>query len=179
MRVLVVGDSWASAVEADTGKDAGWPQILGIEDEYRRGVAGSTAREWATNQDGILSDAEVMESDTVIISLLGNDAREIWSDGKVTHDEVFMALGAMRMVAERLRRERTIVMLYADPFQGKDPEYAYGLQMLNAGLRMATWPATFLDLGKVLKPEHFDGKDIHPTRKGHEVIASAVEELLV
>ena len=41
-RVLVVGDSWASAHEQDTGnQNAGWPEFLGIPGGMRQAKAGA------------------------------------------------------------------------------------------------------------------------------------------
>lgn len=81
--ILVIGDSWASAYEADTKQDAGWPEIMGIPVDLRQGISGSTAIEWAANEDGRFGWAIGTEARIVIISLLGNDARAAVSDGRI------------------------------------------------------------------------------------------------
>jgi len=179
MSVLVVGDSWASAVEGDTGLDRGWPSIMDIPIEYRQAIAGSTAEEWAANKDDRLSKAMETKTDTVIISLMGNDARAAYADGKVTSDEVSRALVAMRAVVKKVSRGRNaFVLLYADPFSGNDPSHKLILPVLNGAIRMASFGyAQPLDLGDVLGPKDFDGKDIHPTRAGHEVMAEYIGKI--
>ena len=75
MSLLVIGDSWASAHEADTDNpNAGWPEILGIPSERRQAVAGSTAAQWAADFDGRLSRAIQTPSQAVFVSIGGNDA---------------------------------------------------------------------------------------------------------
>lgn len=180
MKILAVGDSWASAVEGDTGMDRGWPEVMGIPEHCRQGISGSTAYEWAQNKDERLSRAMEANADIIFLSLMGNDARHAYEDGKVTSDEVSRALTSMRDVVKMLSgRSRVIAFLYADPFAGKDLIYKYGLPMLNAGIRAATFlRAECIDLGDVLGPEHFDGKDIHPTRVGHEVMAEYLKGIV-
>ena len=151
MEVLVVGDSWASAVEGDTKKDAGWPDILGVDPEYQQGVGGTTAYQWSHDHNGMLTKARETECDTLIVSLMGNDARAALSDGKVTHDEVLTALGSMRNVLNWLCRKRTFVILYADPFSGKNTQSRAGIPILNAAIRFVVQgDAHFIDLGEIL-----------------------------
>ena len=66
MSILVIGDSWSAAREADTVLDRGWPEIMGIPAELRQGVSGSTAAEWAANTDGMLTRAMQTKADTLI-----------------------------------------------------------------------------------------------------------------
>ncbi len=76
---LVIGDSWASAYEADTGnKNAGWPDFMEIEPNLRQGISGSTANQWASDHNGSLSRAIATPSNTVIISLMGNSRKVIF-----------------------------------------------------------------------------------------------------
>ena len=35
-----------------------------------------------------------------------------------------------------------------------------------------------LDLGTVLRPEHFDGVDIHPNEAGYQAMAAAVMDVI-
>ena len=181
--ILVVGDSWASAHEADTGNvDAGWPEIMGVPENLRQAVAGSTAEQWAQNFDGRLDKARETKTSKAFVSLMGNDARRAISDGKITADEMARALTSMREVilAVEWNRDKTFVLLYTDPYSGKDPKAAMGVQMLNGAIRAACHglDVEFYDTSRVLKPEHFDGKDIHPTRAGHEVLAADIKGIV-
>jgi len=176
---LVVGDSWSSAVVAGEGDHAGWPLNLGIAGEMRQAVAGSTAAQWAADFDGRLTRAAQTQAETVILSLLGNDAFAALADGTVTPDEVIAGVTALRYVVETVRKGRTIVLLYADPFCGRDPRSAIACPLLNSAICGAL-PAgveTF-DTRSVLRPEHFDGRDIHPNRAGHEAIAAGLRDML-
>lgn len=176
---LVVGDSWSSAVVAGEGDRMGWPLLLGIPDEMRQAVAGSTAAQWAADVEGRLTRAAQTEAYVVILSLLGNDAFAALSDGTVTPEEVSAGVSALRRVIETVRKFHTIVLLYADPFGGRDLRSAIACPLLNAAICSAL-PAgveTF-DTRTVLLPEHFDGRDIHPNHAGHEAIAAGLRELL-
>ena len=181
MNILVVGDSYAAAREADTGKDEGWPKFLGVPAELNLGVSGSTADEWARNKDGRLQHAASIKpgSGIVVISLLGNDALKAWEDKKVTANEVFMGLWGLRVVVSKLKQARTYVLMYPDPYCGKRPEIAMAVPILNGAIRAACLglDVEFVDLSMLLKPAHFDGKDIHPTRAGHAYLATKLREL--
>ena len=180
MKTLVIGDSWASAVEADTGDEAGWPEIMGIERGLRLGVGGSTAAQWAADKDEWLTQARQTEADVVLVSLLGNDARHAVSDGRVTADEIETGLRDMRAVVEAVLRPLTIVLLYADPFCGAQAQARVGVPLLNGAIRWACngLPVVFADTGAWLTQEHFDGRDIHPTRAGHAVIAAQMLDII-
>jgi len=84
MEVLVIGDSWASAREADTGIDAGWPHLLSVAASHRQGISGATAMQWAADHEGWLSRARHTPADAVIVSLLGNDARLALEDPAIS-----------------------------------------------------------------------------------------------
>lgn len=176
---LVLGDSWSSAVVAGEGDRAGWPLMLGIPDDMRQAVGGSTAAQWAADFDGRLTLAAQTPAYTVILSLLGNDAFAALSDGSVTPDELVAGATALRWVIETARKARTIVMLYADPFSGTDQKAAVVCQLLNAAIEysLPNGVETF-DTRTVLRPEHFDGHDIHPNRAGHEAIAAGLRDML-
>lgn len=176
---LIVGDSWSSAVVAGEGDRAGWPLVLGIADDMRQAVGGSTAAQWAADFDGRLTRATQTPADTVILSVLGNDAFAALSDGSVTPDEIVAGVSALRRVVEAVRKARTIVMLYTDPFSGRDRQSAVLCPLLNAAICSALPDgAETFDTRTVLRPEHFDGKDIHPNRAGHEAIAAGLRDML-
>jgi len=180
VRTLVIGDSWASAVEADTGNDAGWPEIMGVPRELRLGVSGSTAAQWAADHEGWLTRAQQVEADAVIVSLMGNDGRHAMSDGRVTISEIAGMVRSTRAVVESVQRRLTIVLLYADPFGAEHEQSAMGVAALNMAIRWAGrgMPVVYAPTGDWLTGEHFDGRDIHPTRAGHEVIAHRMRELI-
>jgi lysophospholipase L1-like esterase len=179
MKTLVIGDSWASAIEADTGLDGGWPLMMGLAPEMRLGVSGSTAAQWAADKNGWLTMARQTEADAVMVSLLGNDARHAVSDGRVTADEIAAGLRDMRAVVEAVQRPLTIVLLYADPFCGDQAQARVGVPLLNGAIRWACngLQVVFADTGAWLTRAHFDGRDIHPTRAGHTVIAEKMRDL--
>ena len=176
---LVVGDSWSSAVVAGEGDRMGWPLMLGISDDMRQAVAGSTAAQWAADFDGRLTRAAQTPADVVIVSILGNDAFAALADGTVTPDEVSAGVSALRRMVETVRKSRTIVLLYADPFGGRDIRSAIACPLLNAAICGAVPDGveTF-DTRTVLRPDHFDGTDIHPNRAGHEAIAVGLAAML-
>jgi len=173
--ILVIGDSWASAIESDIGVDGvGWPAIMGIDPQYRLAVAGSTAVQWASDYSAWLTRAKACMTDTVVISLLGNDAIQALADGVLSGEEVADGLAAMHSVVQAIQRKRTIVMLYADPFSGADARARIGVPMLNAAIQLVCSPlgVIFADTSKWLNSDHFLPPNIHPTRAGHEIIAS-------
>ncbi len=179
MKVLVIGDSWASAREADTGMDAGWPHLLSVAPSHRQGVSGATAMQWATDHEGWLSRARHTSADAVIVSLLGNDAR-LALEKPATGRELDAGLGHLRTVVDAVLRPLSIVMLYADPFGGRDVRAQSAVSSLNAAIRRACRgrPVVFADTARWLKPEHFDGSDIHPTRAGHGALAQGLAGLI-
>ena len=176
--VLIIGDSYASAYEGDTGIErGGWPVMMNIPVSHRHGISGSTADEWNSNVGGRLEAAKTTAANIVIISLMGNDARAAISDGQVTPDEISNALSDMRKVVKVMLRPLTIVLLYPDPFSGKNLQSRVAVPLLNGAIKSACAeiPVVFADTGLWLKPEHFGGIDIHPNIAGHKVIA---EEML-
>jgi len=178
MKVLTVGDSWSSAIESDTGKDEGWPDIMEVD--YRQAIAGSTAEQWVAGKDGILNKAAETKADVVILSLLGNDARKAMADGDVSLAELSYGILNLNFVVRKVQKERTIILLYADPFCGADKQIHRQVTLLNhiimascAGLGVEYFYSQ-----RFLTEDHFDGKDIHPNRAGHEVIAKKMTEFL-
>ena len=174
---MTVGDSWASGVVAGSG--CGWPLLLGIPDALRQAVSGSTAQQWAMDFDGRLTRAARTQADVVVISLLGNDAMAAMTDGAVTVRDVADGLKHLRCVIEEVRKPRTIVMLYADPFVGLQTRFAVAVQMLNVAICSQLPPGveTF-DTRTVLRHEHFDARDIHPNADGHVAIARALGAMI-
>ncbi len=178
-RTIVFGDSWSSAVVAG-GSDGGWPVILGVPEENRQGVSGSTAAQWVSDFEGRLVLVQETDADTVIMSLMGNDARHALADGEITADEVSNALLNMRRVVAHASKLNTIVLLYADPFSGTNAMSAKLVPLLNGAIKAACYgiPVIFADTSEWLSEQHFDGSDIHPTQEGHIVIARNMKILI-
>lgn len=179
-KILVVGDSWASAVVAGDPEHLGWPSLLGIPPAMRQAVPGSTAAQWDADHKDMLSRAVRTPSDVVIVSLLGNDALQAIADGSVTPDEVSRGLAALFHVFLAFEdRDRVIAMLYADPFSGANATFAIMLPLLNAAIvNMLPAGVETFDTRTVLLPTHFDGKDIHPNLAGHQAIADGLKRLI-
>lgn len=178
-RVHSLGDSW-TCIEAD-GANAGWQVYAGLEPAHRHGIPGSTARQWADDDGGILADAlaAMCPGDTVFVSLVGNDFRHAIADGVLTQDEVVDACDSLRQVILRLRASgaHVIVMGYANPYCGNEVAQAAANALCMMIRRVANESgAKYFDVARhLVMPEHFDGKDFHPTAAGHRAIAAAVK----
>ena len=143
---LVIGDSWASALESDTGLHR-----------------GSTAVQWARDEDGRLTKAIAASKnvDCVVISLFGNDVRHYADDGKITLYEVLDSLKAMRKVIGSFSHVKHVVLLaYCDPYFGANLQSSIGIPLINSVVRLSsagTFNTTVFQTGDILRPEHFDG----------------------
>lgn len=174
-KILVVGDSWSSAREEDTGMDAGWPAMLGVPYYLRQAVAGSTAGDWSRDFSGRLTLALETPCDCVVMSLLGNDALAAISDGKITLEEVTTALSAYRQVVYRLmlQHREVFVLLYANPFRGSLTK-AVGVSLLNAAIMKSSPDGTkFIMTEDVLDDMDFMG-GIHPVKAGWEKVGRLI-----
>ena len=180
INTLVIGDSWTSAIEADTGKDEGWPTILGIQENFRQAVAGSTALDWYSDFDNRLTRAMTTPADVLIMSLLGNDFRAMVSKGKIEMDDIYASLDAMAKLIDMLKRPRTIIMLYTDPYRGKLIGSKIGVAILNAAIKACCIgkKVEFFETSKILGDSDFISGNIHPTRAGHEKIAAEFKKIL-
>jgi lysophospholipase L1-like esterase len=179
-RVHSLGDSW-TCIEAG-GANAGWQVYAGLFPEHRHGIPGSTAAQWAVDEGGILTAATgtMRPGDTVFVSLVGNDFRHAIADGVLTQDEVVDACDSLRQVILRLRASgaHVIVMGYANPYCGNEVAQAAANALCMMIRRVANESgAKYFDVARhLVMPEHFDGKDFHPTAAGHRAIARAVEQ---
>ena len=172
--VKTAGDSWSSAHAADTNDQySGWPMILGIQPFSRFAVAGSTAEEWASDARGMLSRLMHWPADICVVSLGGNDL------GRMRSVEEFEAAGAnVETVLRSANARRVIALLYANPFPGNFFA-ALATRAVNSIVIGAAERAGVetLDLGPVIRPEHFlqrDRNDIHPVMAGWESVAEAI-----
>lgn len=182
-RILVIGDSYSSALEAGSRLDRGWPHFLGIPPANRQAVAGSTAEQWANDHEQRLSFAMRTNADVVILSLLGNDAFAVMADNVLTAPEISTSLLCLRRVVTALKNNgsrRIVVLLYPDPFCGLRPEFEVAVPILNGAIRAACIGVgvQFFDLSLIMDAGDFDGRDIHPVQTGHEKIADNLATLL-
>lgn len=175
MNIVTVGDSWASAVEGDTKRDAGWPEILGLPSNLRLALRGSRATQWGQDfpspgRRGHLTLAvEAIAKnnpDAVVVSLLGNDAREMLNNRNFTVEAIQGDVLSLRRVVETVYGPPVIVMLYTDPLNSFLSRIA--VRMLNSAIRQACsdLPVAFADTNLVLKPEHFVGGIFIPHAQG-------------
>lgn len=181
-RILVIGDSYAEGKEGDTGKKLGWPDIMGIPMELRQGIGGSMASEWYANKGDRLHRAINTPSDVLIVSLLGNDAQ----NSDATPVQIIVGIEELNSIVGRLSNsdgmfpKKTFVFLYPDPFLGKSTKTRLMIPLLNRAIRIACWglKVDFIDLSVILTdPKCFTGKDIHPTRYGHQLIANYLQNV--
>lgn len=177
-RVHSLGDSW-TCIEAG-GENAGWQVYAGLLPEHRHGIPGSTARQWAETGSKILAAAlATMEhGDIVFVSLSGNDFRHAIADGVLTPLEVDDACGFLACAIRSLREAgmRVIVMGYANPWPDNDMAPAVANSLCEMIRRVANEnDAKYFDVARhLVMPDHFDGRDFHPTEAGHRAIAAAV-----
>ncbi|TRZ51558.1 MAG: SGNH/GDSL hydrolase family protein [Dehalococcoidia bacterium] len=174
MNIISIGDSWGKVV---AGGGTAWPETLGIRN---LNVSGSRAEEWANNKNNWLSNAQECKADIVIVSLMGNDYMAALQDGVISPLEIFSGLHSMKTVVTAMLPAKIIVLLYADPFNGKDDRSNIALPILNAAIRFSCigLPVAIVDSSIFLTSIHFDGKDIHPNQLGHQTIADTMSGML-
>lgn len=188
--IVLFGDSYTAGRIPHTQTDGAFVKaLLGVHRDYA--LSGSTAVQWAGDIDGRLSDVCDSPSDIAVGSLLGNDAFAALADGQITLDEALPALAALALVLSRIALHKPVLlMLYPNPFMGVPavhPESEQGVQRLNAAISAVAQvvnsaspcgPVMLLDLGTVLRTEHFDGLDIHPNEAGYQAMGAAVLDLI-
>jgi len=152
-------------------------------------VSGSTAVQWSTDISKQISVCGA-PADVAVGSLLGNDALAAMADGKITPREALPALAALALVLAQVATCKPVVlMLYPNPYMGvpdKLPDAADKVRGLNELISSIADvinlsghnPVMLLDLGTVLRPEHFDGTDIHPNEAGYRAMAAAVMDVI-
>ena len=176
MDAISIGDSWGKVV---AGGGTPWPDLLGITNLC---ISGSTAQEWAGNKENWLADAQALKPETVIISLMGNDARHALEDGKITWAEKIAALTSMRAVVTAMMPARIIVLLYADPFAGTNAMTKVAVPKLNQAIEFSLvgLPTEYVRCYKFLGSEHFNvaTDPLHPNQDGHQAIAKRIKGML-
>jgi len=191
MKILPMGDSWASAVCATPQGDVdhrGWPQIIGSNGwatMFYNGVMGSTAAQWAMNFDNRLEIAKLAPADVCIVSLLGNDvihACESGDTAALTMAALTLGGRALTGVVNVAKKPRTLVMIYADPFGGKQALVNKWLPVVNAQITKSVAGikgVEIFDTAPVLAaPGSFNGVSGHPTAQGHIALATAFKQRL-
>jgi len=179
--ILVIGDSYAAGKEGDTGKERGWPDIMGIPTYLRQGIGGSTTAEWFQDKNQRLTKAMRTPSEVLIVSLLGSDAL----NGAVTPDQTITGIEELHVVVSKcmsdgMWNKNTFVFLYPDPFLGKSKKTRKMIPLVNRAIRIACYgmPVALIDLFALLTDSRcFTGKDIHPTRYGHQLIADYIRNV--
>lgn len=184
--IVLFGDSYTAGRIPHSETDGALREALGGRVAEDHAKSGSTAIQWARDVDSRLRYVCASRADIAVGSLLGNDALAAMADGQITLDEALPALAALALVLSRIAATKPVLlMLYPNPFMGVPetrPEAAHGVQRLNAAINAVTHvaalsarhPIITLDLGFVLRPEHFDGVDIHPNAAGYAAMAAAV-----
>jgi len=186
--IVLFGDSYTAGRIPHTDRDGAFAAALGVCVRRDYALSGSTAVEWSMDIGGRLRSVCDADANVAVGSLLGNDAMLAIADGDISAGEALPALASLALVLYRIAREMPVVlMLYPDPHRDQSTLTAVGVRRLNAAITTVTHavngicsagPVMLLDLGKVLKPEHFDGSDIHPSVEGYAAMAAAVRDLL-
>ena len=184
--LIVIGDSWAKGYNEETGKDGdGWAQILGVPEKNILAVSGSRAYDWHQNINLVKTvDEGDLTGKVFVISLLGNDLREIAEDGKIEAHELagfsFTVDGLNALVTEWSKRgARLLFLLYKNPYP-ENPVARLAVNMINQVImgsfrRLDPAKNEFLNLEILLEPEHLTG--FHPNTAGYKVIADAVKDI--
>jgi len=176
--VLVMGDSWASAVESDTGEQyGGWPKLLKVPKGQRLGIPGSTAHDWYTNKQNCLQEVldriEAGGIDLVFISLLGNDFRGLLeSPLEVFIDKTATAMGELGMLVSTIAGSgvHVVSMTYMNPYPD-DPIAERMVGLLNDAVERVSKMCFSTEWALSGVKEPFAKGDFHPTKEGHKAIA--------
>ncbi len=187
--VVLFGDSYTAGRLPHTNTDGAFRAALGECAKYDYALSGSTTVEWSMNIEQRLTSVCCAKVGVAVGTLLGNDALAAIADGQVSAGEALPALAALALVLNRIALYKPVLlMLYPDPYQGKRKDVAEGIIRLNAAITTVTYavngmcasggPVMLLPLGPLLKPEHFDGSDIHPNAAGYAAMAAAVQDTL-
>lgn len=181
-RILLAGDSIMAGRIPHSGTDEGIGLSLALPAALRLAVSGSTALEWADDTDNRLTRACATLPSDVVVSLLANDVFRAMSDGSVSDEESAVSLAAFGYVVRRLRlaHPRVFCTLYQDPFFGARPDVAAGVGRMNRVIAAvaASCGCGVFDMPAFLRPEHYDGRDIHPSQAGYAAAASGLLTIL-
>lgn len=176
-RLLVVGDNLAAGHVAEDGTDNGWPVMLGIPQELRQGVDGTTAAQWAADVNGMLSHALATPCDAVLVCLGGNDAFAAWADKRITSDEVANVATNAAVVVNALMSKGVpvYVLLYANPWP---TDWTAGLAVFGLNNTIAFKVPTSVEIVRASEiltlPEHWARNDFYPSYAGHRALAALI-----
>jgi lysophospholipase L1-like esterase len=188
--IVLFGDSYTAGRIPHTQTDGAFRAALGVPAYCDLAKSGSTAQQWAADFDDRLSSVVSSSADIAVGSLGGNDAFAALSDGVVTWGEQTSSMISLTLVLSRIAEKKPVLlMLYPNPYMGvpdKLPDAADKVRGLNELISSIADvinlsghnPVMLLDLGTVLRPEHFDGVDIHPTEAGYRAMAEAVMDII-
>jgi lysophospholipase L1-like esterase len=181
MKIITIGDSWSSAICATPQGELnahGWPQLLGPTCTAI-GVPGSTVAQWMTNFGNRLVLAKQFKADVLIMSLLGNDAMNFAKKG-LTFNWATNQINLAKII-NIVKKPRTIVLTYADPFNGSNKNVAALLTHINQTIRASVATVQGVEIfetGTVLTPGMFLPPDMHPNIQGHVALARQFKNLL-
>lgn len=181
MNILIVGDSHAKA-RLPSGEDSDIiARELEVPDVYRLARSGSTARQWLDPSNGWLAMAEALaaECDAVFLSIGGNDLFRDYADGHLSREEAERIMGEVKAVADRFGGKRLFLLVYGDPYNGRDNMTLAGVICITIAFRIlaATLPNVTLVLEqKLLDASDWCGSDIHPNASGYVKIADFIRK---
>ena len=183
--LLCIGDSW---IECD--EDYKWPVLLGVPPSLRQGVGGTTAHQWASDHNGMLTRAINTPADDVFVSVGGNDLRNALADFIKSRDKAKFGLAVKAMqadtasvIARFAKRDRVFVIQY-DASIRVQPVYAllsqWGNRMVEqAAVSVAGARIIMARFDTVLAgPADFQSDGFHPSKRGHQKIAAYMTTLL-
>ena len=178
---IFIGDSWGAGRNSSNGIDDGWKSIVNEEDHIL-GVYGSTASQWASDYNGWLTKAKEKSknADIVIVSLMGNDAFNLFYSRKYISDDIHKICNDFRFVIENFKEKRIIVLLYEIP---KSINWRLSLvcMLLNSFIKTSLFGLNveYADMSKWLQPEHLGGEmPLHPFESGWEIACQKMSELI-
>ena len=186
--IVLFGDSYTAGRLPGIQTDGALKKHLKrVIEDYAK--SGSTAAQWACDQPR-LKAVRASPAYIAVGSLGGNDAFAALSDGVVTWGEKTSSMISLALVLSRIAEKKPVLlMLYPNPYMGvpgKLPDASDKVRGLNELISSIADvinlsghnPVMLLDLGTVLRPEHFDGIDIHPTEAGYRAMAAAVMDVI-
>ncbi len=184
--IVLFGDSYTAGRLPHSQQDGAFREALAVPLYADHSKSGSTAQQWAADFEDRLSAVISSCADVAVGSLGGNDVFAALADGIIQPAERITAAAALFHCLMRLRRKtRIILMLYPDPFAGRrldatalHRDLVMSISSVAALANSITGNISLLDLSTVLRPEHFDGTDIHPNAAGYQAMAAAVTDLI-
>jgi lysophospholipase L1-like esterase len=178
--LLTIGDSW---VEVD--EPWKWPALIGCPPILCQGIGGTYARDWAEDQNGMLSKALCTDCDNVFVGVGGNDIMEAICDLQRSGDlgqfqaAVSETWRNVRRVLAAFSDQRTRYLMAYDADWRTQPFYAVAARVGNTTLATIAreYGATFARFDQVLRGSgDFDG--IHPSKQGHAKLAAYMGGIL-